>query len=391
MRGDDRFVLVGGGPAAYAAAQAYREAGGGGEVVLLSADTEPPYERPPLSKEFLRGEAGEDELPLAPPHFYRDHGIEVVLDDAVVGLDTAGHVVHTASGREFPYHHCLLATGAQPARPRIPGAVHPNVRTLRSAADGRALRKAAESARSAVIAGAGFIGCEAAISLSRMGVQVTLLCPDELPQQRRLGPTVGRKLLHWLKCEGVSVLTGTRLLGVDDGYRVRTEPVPLLDTDLVLLATGVAPRAELARQAGISTTEGRICADERMRTSAPGVLAAGDVALAYHAAARRPLPVEHWDDALTMGQIAGRTAAGAEATWTQPPGFRSLLGERSLKYVAWGDGFDHAELVQHEGEAFTVWYTRKEVVVGVLTHDADDDHERGTALVQAGLPLPAQQ
>ncbi|GHF45664.1 NADPH-dependent 2,4-dienoyl-CoA reductase/sulfur reductase-like enzyme [Amycolatopsis bartoniae] len=386
MTGNDRFVLVGGGPAAYAAARAYRDAGGDADVLLLSADIEPPYERPPLSKEFLRGEAGEDDLPLAPAGFYREHRIDVELGDPVVTLDPGERTVTTAAGRTVGYSHCLLATGAEPVRPPIPGADHPAIRTLRSASSGRELREAAKNARSVVVAGAGFIGCEAAISLSRLGVQVTVLCPEEEPQQRRLGSVAGRKLHRWLRCEGVSVLTDTRLLGVDDGYRIRTELVPLLDTDLVLLATGIRPRGELAERAGISTSQGRVCVDEHMRSSEPGVLAAGDVALAFHASARRPLVVEHWDDALTMGAIAGRTAAGAEASWTAPPGFRSVLGDRYLKYAAWGDGFDEAELVQHDDEAFTVWYTRDGVVVGVLTHDADADHERGVALVEAGRP-----
>lgn len=379
----DRFVIVGGGPTAHSAASAYRAAGGDAEVFLLSADIEPPYRRPPLSKEFLRGEAGDDSLPLEEPGFYREHGIEFALDDPVISLDTGDRKVTTASGRVLGYAHCLLATGAEPVRPKVPGAHHPAVRTLRSAASGRELRSAAENARSAVIAGAGFIGCEAAISLSRLGLQVTLLCPDDLPQYRRLGAAGGQKLMHWLKSEGVSVLTGTRLLAVDDGYRVRTELVPMLDTGLILLATGIRPRSELAERAGVAVSNGRICADEHMRTSAAGVLAAGDVAFAYNAAARRPLAVEHWGDALRMGEIAGRTAAGVRDEWRTPPGFWSFLGERALKYSAWGDGFDDAELVQHDDEAFTIWYRREGAVVGVLTHDADEDYERGSAMLAA--------
>lgn len=377
-------MIVGGGPAGHAAAHAYRAAGGEAEVFLLSADTQPPYKRPPLSKEFLRGEVEDDDLPLEPFGFYREQRIELGLDDPVITLDTERHKVSTASGRTVSYWSCLIATGADPIRPALPGAHHPAVRTLRSAASGRELRAAAKNARSAVVAGAEFIGCEAAISLSRLGLQVTVLCPDEVPQYRRLGETGGRKLLRWLKSEGVSVLTGTRLLGVDGGHRVRTEPLPMMDTDLVLLAAGVRPRAELAKRAGIAVSKGRVCVDERMRTSAAGVLAAGDVALAYNAAAARPLPVEHWDDALTMGEIAGKTAAGVRAEWRTPPRFWSVLGHRMLKYAGWGDGFDHAELVQHDDEAFTIWYRHAGAVVGVLTHDADDDYDRGVALLERG-------
>jgi NADPH-dependent 2,4-dienoyl-CoA reductase/sulfur reductase-like enzyme len=383
----DRFVIVGGGPAALSAARAYREAGGDGEVALLSADTEPPYDRPPLSKEFLRGEAGDDELPMEPAGFYGEHRIQLSLDDPVTGLDTRARTVTTESGRTLSYTRCLLATGAEPVRPGLPGADHPAVLTLRSATSARRLRKAAEGARSAVVVGAGFIGCEAAISLSRLGLQVTVVCPEEVPQAGRLGIEAGRILHRWLRSEGVSVLTSTKLEGIETGYRVHTDLVPTMDTGLVLLATGIRPRAGLAERAGIAVQDGRVRADEYLRTSAEGVLAAGDVALAYNVTAGRAPAVEHWGEAVTMGEIAGSTAAGGRRAWENAPGFWSVLGDRTIKYGAWGDGFDEARLIEHGGEAFTVWYGRAGTVVGVLTHQADEDYERGITLVERGEPM----
>ncbi|MFD2419652.1 NAD(P)/FAD-dependent oxidoreductase [Amycolatopsis pigmentata] len=391
MGSTGRFLIIGGGPAALAAARAYRACGGDDEVCLISADNEAPYARPPLSKEYLRGEAGDGDLPLEERAFYRDQEIHVSLDDAVVGWDTSAKVVATASGRTLEYGRCLFAAGAEPRRPKVPGADHPDVRTLRSAQSAREIRSVAERTRNAVIVGAGFIGCEAAASISRLGTQVTLICPGPVPQHRRLGTEAGAEILRWLKSEGVSVLRATKLLGVEDGYRVRTDLVPLLDTDLVLLATGVKPRVSLAERAGLEIEQGRVVADEKLATSADGVYAAGDVAFALNATAGRRLPVEHWGEAETMGEIAGANAAGEKRVWRNAPGFWSVIGDRVLKYAAWGDGFTDATMVRHDTApgAFTVWYGDSGRTVGVLTHQADDDYENGSELVERGAPVPA--
>ncbi|GAA1949331.1 NAD(P)/FAD-dependent oxidoreductase [Amycolatopsis minnesotensis] len=384
----DRFVVIGSGPAALSAARAYREAGGEGEVRMLTADGELPYARPPLSKEFLRAEVNDDELPLEEPSCYRRNRIDVSLDDPVTSWDTGARTVRTAAGATVTYSQCLFATGAGPKRPPVPGADHADVHTLRSAADARALREAARGRRGAVVIGAGFIGCEAAVSLSRLGPQVTVVCQEPVPQHDRLGAEAGTEILRWLKSEGVSVLTGTKLLGIDAGHRVRTDLVPVLDADVVLLATGISPRAALAEQAGLTVEQGRVVVDERMRTGVDGVYAAGDVALARNAAARRHLPVEHWGEAEAMGEIAGANAAGEDRTWRNTPGFWSVIGDRVLKYAAWGDGFDEAKMIRHGESSFTVWYGQDGVTVGVLAHDADDDYETGAGLVETGAPVP---
>ncbi|WP_290060083.1 NAD(P)/FAD-dependent oxidoreductase [Amycolatopsis solani] len=378
----ENLIVVGSGPAGVSAARAYREAGGAGPVRLLTADPDPPYERPPLSKEFLRGEAE-----LSPLDSLDGHDVTVTLDDPVTELGEG--LVRTAGGAEHRFTTCVLATGAEPVRPGIPGAGHPDVRTLRSAADSRELRAAAAGVRSAIVVGAGFIGCEAAISLSRLGLQVTVVCTGDVPQERRLGHEAGGFLLRWLKSEGVSVLRGTKLLSVEGGHRVRTDLVPVLDAGLVVLATGVRPRIELAEAAGLAVEQGRIRTDEHLRTSRADVLAAGDVALAHNPAAGRALAVEHWGEGLAMGEVAGRTAAGEDATWDEVPGFWSVLGDRVLKYAAWGDGFDHARPFPRDDGGFTVWYERDGRVAGVLTHEADDDYERGRELIRRGAAVTA--
>ena len=363
------------------------EGGAGGDVVLVSADEHLPYNRPPLSKDFLRGESEEDALPLEDGGFYRRHGIEVRLGTRAQALDTGRRVVTLCNGETLSYGWCILATGACPKPLPVPGAEGPGVRYLRSRRQARELRAAAAAARSAVVVGSGFIGCEAASSLARRGLAVTLVSMEDGPQAARLGEAASGVLRAWLEDDGVSLRLGVEVEAIDAG-RVRLAGQASAEGDLLLVAGGVEPEAGIAAGAGLAVEAGRVRVDAHMRSSAAGVLAAGDVAFAFNAAAGRHLAVEHWGEALAMGQVAGRTAAGLEASWAEVPGFWSTIGDRTLKYAAWGDGFDDASLVDHGGGAFTVWYSHQGVTVGVLTHDADHDYERGRRLIEQRQPAP---
>ena len=384
---NDGLLVVGSGPAGVAAAVAYREAGGQGPVRIVTADEHLPYDRPPLSKDLLRGETHPDDIWLHPDGFYADRDIEIVRDAPVGALDPAGTVT-LDDGRRIGFTTCVLATGARPVRPPVPGTDRPTVHDLRSLTEALTLREAAAQATSAVVVGSGFIGCEAAASLARRGLRVTLLTTEERPQAARLGLEAAARIGGWLRADGVELLTGDGLGAVTaDG--VRTEQRPRHPAERVLLATGVQPRVELAEDAGLRVERGRVRVDAAMRTSSATVLAAGDVALATNTAAGRPVAVEHWGDAVTMGEIAGRTAAGRPGEWAQAPGFWSSIGDRTLKYVAWGDGHDDVVFRAGPAGAFTCWYTRDGRVVGVLTHDADDDYERGRRFVEDGAGLAA--
>jgi 3-phenylpropionate/trans-cinnamate dioxygenase ferredoxin reductase component len=383
----ERLVVVGGGPAALEAARAYREGSADGEVVLVSADEYLPYNRPPLSKDFLRGESEEGGLPLEDGDFYRDHDIEVRLQTRAQALDTGRQVVTLSDGETLSYGRCILATGASPKPLPVPGAEGSGVRYLRSRHQARELRGAAAAARSAVVVGSGFIGCEAAASLARRGLAVTLVSMEDGPQVARLGDVASQVLRAWLEDDGVSLRLGVGVEAIEGG-RVRLAGETSAEGDLILVAGGVEPEVGIAAEAGLALSAGRIQVDEHMRTSVASVLAAGDVAFAFNAAAGRRLAVEHWGEALAMGRVAGLTAAGAGASWAEVPGFWSTIGDRTLKYAAWGDGFDDASLVDHGGGAFTVWYSQEGVTVGVLTHDADDDYERGRRLIEHRQPTP---
>jgi 3-phenylpropionate/trans-cinnamate dioxygenase ferredoxin reductase component len=168
---------------------------------------------------------------------------------------------------------------------------------------------------------------------------------------------------------------------------VRLDNGVTIDCDLVIAATGVTPQSALARAAGIDTSDGRIVVDAQMRTSVENIFAAGDVALAYNSLAGRPVAVEHWQDAVDQGEIAGAGAAGHARAWDNVPGFWTTIGESTLKYHAWGDGFDSARLVEHD-DGFTVWYEADGATVGVLTYDVDDDYDRGEDLIRRKSPIP---
>jgi 3-phenylpropionate/trans-cinnamate dioxygenase ferredoxin reductase subunit len=254
---------------------------------------------------------------------------------------------------------------------------------LRSLDTARTLRSSAQNAASAVVIGSGFIGCAAAASLARRGLEVTVVSMEPLPQQGRLGDDVGERIAGWLRADGVKLIGGVEVAGLAAG-EVRLTDHPPVRADLLLVAAGVTPNTDLAEKAGARMENGLVVVDEGMRSSLPDVYAAGDIAFARNGAAGRHLKVEHWGEALSMGEIAGANAAGGGRSWAQAPAFWSEIGDRALKYAAWGDGYDEATFVDHGDGAFTVWYETGGVVVGVATHDADDDYERGQQLVEEG-------
>jgi 3-phenylpropionate/trans-cinnamate dioxygenase ferredoxin reductase subunit len=180
---------------------------------------------------------------------------------------------------------------------------------------------------------------------------------------------------------------------VQDGRIVELHDGTRLSGESVVLAMGARPRGELARAAGLRMSDGAVVVDESMRASSTAgavgrAFAVGDVACAYNTSAQRHLRVEHWGDALEHGSLAGRTLAGHEAHWQDVPGFWTTIGTHTLKYAAWGDGYDEAQLMSHPDGAFTIWYERDGVAVGVLAHDRDEDYERGREIVREGRPVP---
>lgn len=388
MNRGERLVIVGGGPAGLATARAYRDAGGRARVTILSAEPYAPYNRPPLTKDFLRGETDRADLPLEDKVWYANSGVELRTSTAVANLDRERAVVETDTGEELPYDACVLATGSEPVRLPVPGGDDPEVLVMRTIENSVRLRESVGRGNRATVVGSGFIGCEAAASLAMRGASVTLVSLEELPQGERLGPEVGERIRGWLEGYGVELRMGTSLEGIErreDGFVVSVEGGGEIPTGTVLFGTGVRPRLGLAEGAGLSI-DGGVVTDSSMRTSAPGVFAVGDIAAALNESAGRHVSVEHWGDALEHGRIAGTVIAGGEASWKMAPGFWSTIGDKTLKYWAWDGGWDeHA--FEDRGDSFVVRYGRDGRLVGILAHGADEDYEQGREPIERGAPF----
>ncbi|MET0326225.1 MAG: FAD-dependent oxidoreductase [Ilumatobacteraceae bacterium] len=386
----DTILVVGGGASAQSCVAAYREAGGDAPILVVSADDRLPYFRPAVSKEYLTGEQQRDDLPLIEPSWYPDHGIEVLLGTAVTGLDLSTRVAATSLD-PIRWGRCVLATGSTAASLPVPGGDDASLLTIRSAADTeRLLARIADDPGPVAVIGSGFVGCEVAAGIRGRGLDVTVVSAEERPQQDRLGEPVGALIEGWLADCGVRVLGGRDVASIDrhgDAYAVRTAGAETVEAAHVVVAVGARPLTDLAGSAGLDTDDG-IAVDPTMATAADGVFAVGDIARAHHGVAGRWLRVEHWGDAVEHGRLVGLALAGAPEPWRTVPGFWSTIAGQTIKYVAWGDGHDEVR-VRRSASGTTVRYGRDGRLVGVLTHDHDDDNERAEADVHAGRPMPA--
>ncbi len=301
-------------------------------------------------------------------------------------LDLEAGEARDDEGRAWSFERCLLASGARPLRPDVPGADGPDVRTVRTISDSEQLRGLAGC--SVLVVGSGFVGCEAAASLALLGARVTLASLEAVPQIDRLGAMAAARIAAWLEELGVEFVAEASLAAIAaeaGGSVVRFEDGRERATDAVVLALGIARNDELAARAGVEVEDG-VLVDAAMVSSQPRLLACGDVAAAENATAGRRLRVEHWGEALNMGAVAGRSLAGREATWDAAPGFWSVIGERTLKYAGWGDGWEEVRFEGGDDGSFTARYGRDGELVGVLAHEDDEAYERGREEVEARAP-----
>ncbi len=383
------LVVVGSGPAGLAAVQAFRDQDADTPVVLISADPHPPYARPPLTKDYLTGACDRDDLWLVESGWFADHEVELVLDTEVTDLDLARRDLRLGDGMTLRYGALVLATGSRPQPLPVPGGDDPGLVLVRDLASGQRLRRLAVEPRRVLVVGSGFIGCEAAAGLASRGVEVVQVTGEDVPHRSRLGAAAGRRLAGWLAEEGVELVTGSRVAAIErygDGWRVRLEHGGFLTADAVVCGGGALPNTELAARAGLRLDHGGVPTGASLRTEAPDVFAVGDIAYAENAAAGRRLRVEHWGDAETHGEIAGRSAAGRDGRWDAAPGFWSTIGRRTLKYAAWGHEYDDYRVTGGE-TSWSVWYRRGDRLSGVLAVGDDDAYERGRRQLEQGTPF----
>ncbi len=385
----ERVAIVGAGPAALATARAYREHGGEAQVTMIGQEPHAAYRRPPLTKEFLRGELDRAELAIESSRWFAENDVTLRRSERATAIDPVGGRVLLQGGERLQADAIVLATGSEPVRPQLPGMSHPAVLTVRTLDDSLALRERTSRGGPVVVVGTGFIGCEIAGSLAMGGRAVTLIGQESLPLQGRLGDGAAGRIAGWLGELGVELIGGAEVRSVHDGRIVELSDGTRVKGETVVLGMGARPRGEIPAAAGLRMSDGAVVVDEAMRASriAHPVLAVGDVARAYNVSAGRHLRVEHWGDALAHGALAGQTLAGRDVRWDEVPGFWSTIASHTIKYAAWGDGYDRSTLISHPGGAFTVWYERDGAAAGVLTHERDDDYERGRELVRLGRPI----
>jgi len=341
MSQDQTFVIVGAALAGAKAAETLRTEGFEGRVVLIGNEDVRPYERPPLSKEYLRGEA--DDKPFVHDEsFYAEHDIDLELETEVVELDRGAAEVKLAGGRSVGYDRLLLATGAEPRRLDVPGADLDGVLYLRSVHDSEAIGERFGDGARFVVVGAGWIGAEIAASARQKGCEVTVFEMTQVPLERVLGSEVGAIYRDLHTSHGVDFRPGTaaeRFEGDGRVERVVTADGDSIDADAVVVGIGVTPRVELAEGAGLEIDNG-VLADEHLRTSDPRIFVAGDIANAQHPFYGHRLRVEHWANALNQGPVAAKAMLDQDVVYDEIPYFFSDQYDAGMEYRGYATEWD---------------------------------------------------
>ena len=369
MTNDRTFVIVGASLAGAKAAETLRAEGFDERVVLIGAEHERPYERPPLSKDYLRGEVDRETVYVHPDGFYAEHDIELRLGRTAVSLNTAARELALDDGKRLCYDRLLLTIGAEPRRLSIPGGELDGVLYLRSVGDCDALRGRLDLGGRVVVIGAGWIGAEVAASARQRGLEVTVIDPLTVPLERVLGTEVGAVYRDIHLDHGVQMLMGTGVEAFEGGTaveRVRTTDERELACDFVVVGVGVQPRTGLAAQAGLAVDNG-ILVDEHLQTRAPGVFAAGDAANAHHPFYGERIRVEHWANALHQGPIAARAMLGEPDVYDRLPYFFSDQYDVGMEYAGFARTWDR---VVFRGDPATrefiaFWLVEDRVVAGM--------------------------
>ncbi|WP_431908444.1 NAD(P)/FAD-dependent oxidoreductase [Amycolatopsis thermoflava] len=364
-----RHVLVGGGVAAAATATHLRKHGFDGEIVLVGDEPQPPYERPPLSKDFLLGTTEFEEFQVRPPAWYDEQSVDLRVGIRVTAIDVPGRSVTLSTGERLGYDGLVLATGVRPRR--LPGFDGDRVHYLRTAADSQRLRAQLAESERVVVIGAGFIGCEVAAAAVGLGKQVTIFDPAPTPLARVLGATIGSVMTGIHRSRGVQIRAGeyiSELRHTGDGMLLTSNLGHRVECDLVVVGIGCEPNVELAAEAGLAT-DGGIVVDEYGRTSAPDIYAAGDVAAQYHPVYGRTIRVEHHDNALRQGANVALNLTGSAEPFAEAHWFWSDQYEHSLQSV--GRPADLEDLVirgsleDHDFSAFSLVDGRIQAVISL--------------------------
>jgi apoptosis-inducing factor 3 len=336
------FLIVGGGAAGNAAAETLRREGFAGRILVITAENDPPYDRPNLSKEFISGEAKPEWMPLRSAKFYVNQKIELLTDTRVTGMDPREKTVTLHDGRKLPFDKALLATGGTPRLSALPGAQGEGCFNLRSFADARLILEAAAGARRAVLIGSGFIGLEVASSLCTRGLAVDVVAPEALPLAHIVGDRIALYLKGRHEKKNVTFHLGTTATGISGPRGDKTIALAdgsSLKADFVVFGLGVQPVLDYL--AGTDLVQnGAVPVNGRLETKYPDILAAGDIALVPDPAGGESRRIEHWVVAERQGQHAARSMLGGAAAYDEVPFFWTRQTGISLKYVGLARSWD---------------------------------------------------
>jgi 3-phenylpropionate/trans-cinnamate dioxygenase ferredoxin reductase component len=370
------FLLIGGFASGYAAAE-LRKRGADAEILLVGREPEPPYERPPLTKEYLRGEAQREDAYVNPVSWYEENGVELRTGTNVMSLDAEARTVKLQGGEEVEFEKALLATGANVNILRVDGSNLDRIHYMRTFGNSDNIREEAESADRVVVVGGSFIACEVAASLKSKGTDCALVMREEVALSRNFGEEGGRWFHDLLESKGIEIHAGETLAAFEGDKHagaVVTESGNKVEGDMVVVGAGVRPDVMLAQRAGLEVDDGVIC-DETLQTSVPGIYAAGDICSYQSVVHGRRLRVEHWDVAMQQGQHVGRSLLGEAKPYDVVPYFFSDLADwASLEYV--GPATDWDEVVwrgDRDADEFAAFYLKDGKVAGALTVERSED------------------
>ncbi|GAB3876599.1 FAD-dependent oxidoreductase [Kibdelosporangium lantanae] len=355
------FVIVGGGLAGAKSAEALRDQGFDGEIVLVTDEPNRPYERPPLSKDYLQGKTERDSVFVHPETWYAENNVDLRLSTAATAIDRAAHEVRLADGTSVHYDKLLLATGSSPRR--IPGAE--DALHLRRLEDSEHIRSTLASASRLVVIGAGWIGLEVTAAARAANVEVTVVEAAEVPLSVPIGPEVGKVFADLHAANGVDLRFGVSVESVT-ATSVRLADGTTLDADAVLVAIGAAPNVTLAQEAGLEVDNG-VLVDASLRTSDPDIYAVGDIASEAHPTLNKRVRVEHWANALNQPAVAATGMLGGTASYDELPYFYTDQYDLGMEYIGDIAGYDRVvfrgDVAKREFIAF--WLKDNHVLAGM--------------------------
>jgi 3-phenylpropionate/trans-cinnamate dioxygenase ferredoxin reductase component len=397
MATDTTYLIVGASLAGAKAAQTLREQGFDGSLVLIGEERERPYERPPLSKDYLQGKAERETIYVHPAGWYADHDVDLRLGMAVTGVDPAAHEVTLADDTRVRYAKLLLTTGSTPRRLPVPGAELDRVLYLRRVADSDRIKDAFRSASRVAVIGAGWIGLETAAAGRAAGVEVTMLERGELPLLRVLGREAAKVFADLHRDHAVDLRCGVQVAEIT-GSDGRASGVQLADgshieADAVIVGVGITPATQLAMEAGLEVDNG-IQVDAQLRSSDPDIYAAGDVANAFHPLLGRHIRVEHWANALHQPQTAAKAMLGQDVAYDRVPYFYTDQYDLGMEYSGYVEPDRYDQVVFRgnvdERKFIAFWLAGGRVLAGMNVNvwDVTDPIQ---ALVRSGKPVEASR